>query len=234
MKTKKLKISQHLQELKNRFLVWFIFFVIASLVGYLLYTPLLNWLMLPLKEPLYYTSPVGALQAVFGVSILFGFIVSIPVLLYQILKFLEPTIGTKPLKHILGFVLISFLLTILGIATAYYLVLPATFKFLANFAGSELKALISTHDYFSFLTKYLLGFAILFQLPLIVFIIGKFVKLQAKTLLKYLRHVIVISFIIAAILTPTPDPINQTIMAAPIIILYLVSIATLAISNKVF
>lgn len=234
MAMEKQKISQHLQELKNRLLIWFVSFIVAGLIGYILYQPLLNWLIVPLNSPLFYTSPVGALQAVFGVSAIFGFIVSVPILLYQILKFIEPTIGTRPLKHILIYVLISFLLAMSGVLTAYYLVLPATLQFLAKFAEGQLKALISTQDYFSFVTKYLFGFAILFQLPLIIFIIGKFTKLEAKMLLKYWRHVIVASFIISAVLTPTPDPVNQTIMAAPIIILYLISIAVLALSSKLF
>jgi sec-independent protein translocase protein TatC len=220
--------------LKNRFLVWLICFLLASLIGYLLYQPLLIWLIIPLQGPLFYTSPVGALQAVFGVSAIFGFIISLPVLLYQILKFLEPTIGTKPLKHILIYVLISFILAISGVLTAYYLVLPATLQFLAKFAEGGLKALISTKDYFSFVTKYLFGFAILFQLPLIMFTISKFTRLNAKQLFKYWRHVIVLSFIISAILTPTPDPVNQTIMAAPIILLYLISIIVLALSKRLF
>lgn len=233
-KQKKLKVNEHLQELKNRFFAWFVSFVIASFVGYLFYQPLLNWLIIPLKGPLFYTSPVGALQAVFGVSILFGFVISVPILLYQCLRFFEPAFGSRPLKHILIYVLISFILAISGVLTAYYLILPATLRFLANFAEGQLKALISTRDYFSFITKYFFGFAILFQLPLIMFVINKFIRLKAKTLFKYFRHVVVISFIIAAVLTPTPDPINQTIMAAPIIILYLVSIVILVLSRKLF
>jgi len=231
---KKLKFGEHLQELKDQFLIWFVSFLVASGIGYVLYRPLLAWLIIPLKGPLFYTSPVGALQAVFGVSALFGFIVSVPILLYEAMRFFEPAFGSKHLKHVLIYVLISFLLAILGVLTAYYLVLPATLGFLANFAGNQLKALISTKDYFSFITKYLLGFAILFQLPLIVFVINKFVPLKAKTLLKYWRHVIVLSFIISAILTPTPDPINQTIMAAPMILLYFISVAVLAFSRKMF
>lgn len=231
-KQKKLEFGEHLQELKNRFLIWFVSFVVAGMIGYFLYQPILTWLIIPLKGPLFYTSPVGALQAVFGVSAIFGFIVSLPILLYELMRFFEPVFGTKRIKHILLYVFVSFTMAIIGVLTAYYLVLPATLGFLANFAGGQLKALISTKDYFSFVTKYLLGFAILFQLPLIIYILGKFVSLQTKTLLKYWRHVIVLSFIISAILTPTPDPINQTIMAAPIVILYFVSIAVLALSKR--
>lgn len=229
---KKQKIQEHLQELKNRFLIWLFSFILFGFIGYFLYQPILNWLVIPLNGPLFYTSPVGALQAVFGVSALFGFILSLPILLYQILKFIEPTVGnTKSIKNILIYVLISFLLAIGGVFTAYYLVLPATLDFLAKFAQGQLKALISTQDYFSFITKYLLGFAILFQLPLVIYIIGKFTKLEAKTLLKYWKHVILLSFVISAVLTPTPDPVNQTIMASPVIILYLISVGVLALAK---
>jgi sec-independent protein translocase protein TatC len=190
-------------------------------------------LIVPLKGPLFYTSPVGALQAVFGVSILFGFIVSLPILLYQVVRFLEP-VGGKRLNNIVFYILISLVLAFSGVLTAYYLVLPATLQFLTKFAQGTLKALISTRDYFSFVTKYLFGFAVLFQLPLVIYILGKFVKLKPKTLLKYWKHVIVLGFVISAVLTPTPDPVNQTIMAAPIIILYFISVAILALGSKLF
>lgn len=233
VRQKKLKFSEHLQELKNRFLIWFIGFLVASILGYLLYHPLMYWLIVPLKGPLFYTSPIGALQAVFGVSTLFGFIVSFPILLYELMRFFEPAVGKK-LNKIAIYIPISFLLAISGVLTAYYLVLPATLSFLANFAGGQLQALFSTQDYFPFITKYLLGFAVLFQVPLVVYVLSKFIKLHAKTLLKYWRHVTVLSVVIAAVLTPTPDPVNQMIMAAPIIILYLISTAILALSSKIF
>ena len=234
LKQKKLKFGEHLQELKNRFLVWFTGFIVLSLIGYLLYQPILNWLIVPLGGPLFYTSPVGALSAVFGVSALFGFILSLPIFFYELVMFLEPAFGTNPLKHILVYILISFFLSLSGVLTAYYLIIPPTLQFLAKFSGGELHALISTGDYFSFLTKYLLGFAILFQFPLVMFIVGKFIKLKPKSLLKYWRHVIVASFIVSGFLTPTPDPVNQTIMATPIVILYLISVITLAFAQKLF
>lgn len=228
---KKLDFGDHLKELKNRFLVWFIFFCLASIASYIFYQPLLNWLMIPLNSPLFYTSPVGALQAVFGVSFLFGFIISLPIFLYQVIRFLEPA-TEKKLDIIFIYVLISLFLAISGVLSAYYLILPATLQFLAKFAAGKLQALISTQDYFSFITKYFLGFAIFFQLPLVVYILGKFINLRAKVLLKYWRHVFVLSFLLSAIMTPTPDLINQSIMAIPIIVLYFISILVLAISHN--
>lgn len=216
---------EHLQELKNRFLVWFLYFIASSFVGYFLYPILLSWLIIPLNKPLYYTSPVGGFEAVFEVSVFFGFIVSIPALLYQVVKFIEPSVNKKPIKSFIGYIIISFTLAIFGMLLAYYLVLPAAFQFLNKFGGDKLSALISTKDYFSFVTKYLLGFALLFQLPLAMYVINKYVKLNPKNLMGQFKYVFLFSFIIAAILTPTPDFINQTIMASPIVVLYLFSVA---------
>lgn len=231
IKPKKLNFNDHLKELKNRFLIWFISFCLFSGLGYFIYQPLLGWLVVPLKTPLFYTSPTGALQTVLTVSFLFGFIISLPIFLYQAIYFIQPATDKK-LNFIFIYVFISLILAISGVLSAYYLILPATLDFLSKFAADKLQALISTQDYFSFITKYFLAFAIFFQLPLIVFILNKFINLKAKVLLKYWRQVFVVSFVLSAIMTPTPDPVNQTIMALPIILLYLISILVLAITHN--
>jgi sec-independent protein translocase protein TatC len=223
---------EHLQELRSRFFVWFAALLLGSLTGYFFYPRLLLWLTAPLNKPLYYTSPVGGFETVFGVSTFFGLIVSIPVLLYQVIKFVEPSIGRNPIKSFTAYTALSFLLAITGILMAYYLVLPGALQFLGQFGGKELSALISTQDYFSFVTKYLVGFAILFQLPLAMYIINKFHKLSPRKLLSFFRYVFLFSFVFAAILTPTPDMVNQTIMAATILLLYLFSVGMIWVLSK--
>lgn len=215
---------EHLQELRSRLFTWFACFIIGSMIGYFLYPFLLSWLISPLNKPLYYTSPTGGFEAVFSTSIFFGFIVSIPVLLYQIIKFLEPTFVAVTVKIYLAIIISSLALASIGILLSYYTILPTTFEFLNRFGGDQLSALISTNDYFSFVIKYLLAFAAIFQLPLGMLLINKFKKLEVKKLLSSFKYIFLLSFIISAILTPTPDLINQTIMATPIIVLYLVSI----------
>lgn len=215
---------EHLQELKSRFFVWLAFFVGGSIVGYFLYPPLLSWLIAPLGKPLYYTSPTGGFETVFSVSVFFGFVISIPVLLYQTVKFLEPTILGKSVRSYIWILLFSLFLATSGIVLSYYVILPSALGFLGKFGGETLSALISTQDYFSFVTKYLLGFAVLFQLPLAMLLVNKFKKLSIRKLLANFKYVFLFSFIISAILTPTPDFINQTIMALPIIVLYLISV----------
>jgi len=231
-KTNTLTFVEHLSELRTRFFVWFLFFLVGSFLGYFLYPTLLSWLITPLNKPLYYTSPTGGFEAVFEVSVFFGFIISIPVLLYEVIKFIEPSVSKKPIKSFVIYIVISFILAIIGILLAYYLILPAAFQFLNKFGGEKLNALISTQDYFSFVTKYLIGFALLFQLPLAMFIINKYIKLNPRKLLGKFPYVFLFSFIIAAILTPTPDFVNQTIMALPIILLYLFSITMIWFISK--
>jgi sec-independent protein translocase protein TatC len=121
---------------------------------------------------------------------------------------------------------------ILGMLFAYFVSLPAALKFLGGFSSGEIKSLISTNEYFSFVTGYLIGFGLLFQLPLIMVFINKIVRLDFKKLMKLERWVILVAFIIAAILTPTPDFVNQTIMAVPIILLYQISALMIWFINR--
>jgi sec-independent protein translocase protein TatC len=226
---KKLLIKDHLAELINRFYWWIGFFVIGSILGYAQYESVLNWLIAPLNRPLYYTSPIGGFEAVFGISVLTGLLFSLPVLIYQSIKFIEPIDknGKFKSKTIVIYIFISLLLAVSGILVSYYLVFPATLNFLGRFGSGQLESLISTRDYFSFINKYLIGFAVLFQLPLVIYIASLFIQITPKLLLQKFRYVFAASYLIAAILTPTPDVVNQTIMAAPIIILYLISVLIL-------
>jgi len=230
---KKLLIKDHLSELARRFYWWLTFFIFGSVLGYLNYSRLLEWLIAPLHKPLFYTSPIGGFEAVFGVSALFGFVFSIPILVFQIIKFVEPVSDRFKGKKIFAYLLISLLLAVAGILVSYYLVFPASLEFLGKFGSNQLEALISTKDYFNFVTRYLLGFAILFQLPLVIYLISIFTPISAKSLLKQFKYVFAGSFLIAAILTPTPDFVNQTIMATPIILLYLLTILILVIKKAI-
>jgi len=225
----KLLIKDHFAELIRRFYIWLIFFILGSIVGYFNYNRLLEWIIAPLHKPLFYTSPIGGFEAVFGISILSGLIFSLPVLVYQIIKFIEPVSKELKGRRVFGYLLTSLLLAVLGVLVSYYLVFPASLEFLGKFGSDQLESLISTKDYFAFVTRYLLGFAILFQLPLVIYLISLFTPVSAKSLLKQFKYVFALSFLIAAILTPTPDLINQTIMATPIILLYLLTILVLYI-----
>lgn len=243
MKTKKLQrrvkrqkrlkntFIAHFQELRMRIIWSVILLVIGSVVGYSLRVPILSLLLAPLNQPLYYTSPAGGFSFTFSLSLFFGFVVFLPFFIFQILAFIAPAIPVKAKFSALTTLLLSCLLMVLGMFFAYFVSLPAALHFLSKFGSGEVSSLISTSEYFSFVARYLIGFGILFQLPLIMVFINKIIRLELKKLFGFGKWVILISFIIAAILTPTPDVVNQVVMAVPIILLYLVSILIIWVVN---
>jgi sec-independent protein translocase protein TatC len=221
---------EHIEELRSRFFWAIIITLCGTLITYYFSDKLIIFLTKPIDQPLYYTSPGGGFELVFKISVFGGIIFAIPFYIYQLSQFLKP-VFTKTYIGI-RVISISFVLTLGGMAFAYYICLPAALSFLAHFSSDQVKALISTNDYFTFISLYLLGFGFIFQLPLILFLINKITPLSVKKLFKLQRLVIILSFIFAAVLTPTPDIINQLSMALPIILLYQISIIIIWFSNR--
>lgn len=224
--------SSHVLELRSRFFWCLLLLIIGSVAGYLLQDRLLKFLLSPLNQPLYYTSPAGGFNFTLELSIFFGFVISLPFFVFQVLRFVEPAVSSKTRFSVIFLLLSTCFLMVLGMLFAYFVSLPAALHFLSKFSSSEVKSLISTSEYFSFVTRYLLGFGLLFQLPLIMVFINKIYRLEFKKLMSFQRWVILIAFIVAAILTPTPDFLNQTIMAVPIILLYQLSVLLVWVINR--
>jgi sec-independent protein translocase protein TatC len=130
------------------------------------------------------------------------------------------------------YVFCSIVLAYGGVVFAYFISLPNALHFLAGFGGKEITALITADEYYSFVLSYLLGFALLFQIPIIVLFINRIKPMKPGSMMGAQRYIILASFVVAAILTPTPDPINQTIMAMPAVVLYQVGIFLVWRTNK--
>jgi sec-independent protein translocase protein TatC len=224
--------AEHLRELRRRLTYCLLTLVAGSVVGYLLHRPLLHVLTAPLKQQLYYTSPLGGFNALIKISVVFGLVLTVPVGMYQLAKFLSPAFlghgGSRPLRLVFA----SLILAAAGIGVGYYISLPAALHFFSQVTGSQLKPLIVINDYLNFVLAYLVAFAVLFQIPLIMLFINRVTPRSPRQLMSYQRWVILGSFILAAILTPTPDPLNQTLMAAPMIALYQVGILAVWLQNR--
>lgn len=222
--------SEHVRELRLRAIFSIATLFLASIIGFFIYKPLFSIIRRPLNEQLYYTTPTGGFNAVIKVSIMFGILVSVPVFVYQIGKFLSPVFRKRIRSGRIIFA--SAGLAILGILFAYFVSLPAALHFLANIDSENLQSIITVNEYLSFVAAYLSGFVVLFQLPLIMLFINRIKPQQPGSLMRKQRWVILGSFIVAAVLTPTPDPFNQVIMAAPIILLYQFSIILIWFNNR--
>lgn len=223
---------EHFWELRNRFYLSLFVFLVGSVIGYFFQDRVIEFLIKPLNQPLYYSSPAGGFNFLLSLSFFFGLVISFPFVILQIFFFVNPALPRKRDFSFLFYFLLSIFLLVLGISFAYTISLPAAIKFLNEFSSGQVKSLISTNEYFSFVSRYLLGFGLLFQLPLIMIFINNIIRLKISQLMGFQRWVVLISFLIAAILTPTPDFLDQTIMALPIIFLYQISIIIVWFINR--
>ncbi len=214
--------SAHIKELRQRMMYVIAVLIIGCTTGYFIHERLFSIIRRPLHQQLYYTTPTGGFNAVIKISILFGVVITIPILIHQIIKFVSPVAKRKPgTKRIIT---LSISLAAIGVVFAYYICLPSALHFLANVDSQNFQSIITINEYLNFVFAYIAGFALLFQLPLLLLFINRIKPLDPGSLMRIQRWVILISFILAAILTPTPDPMNQFLMALPIILLYQFSV----------
>ena len=219
--TQELTFLEHVYELRKR-LFWVVLSLIAaSSVGYYLKDHLVNFIIAPLHgEKLIYLTPGGGFSFIFTVCLYFGALLTIPVVMYHIYRFLQPVLGKASRRFICAIVLLSGVLAVAGAVFGYAVAIPGAISFLTTFAGDAVNPSLTAESYLGFVVAYILGLAALFQLPLLLFMFDHVRPFPPGALLSSQRFVIVGSFIAAAIITPTPDIINQMIVAVPIIVIY--------------
>ena len=229
-------LKPHIADLRKRLTISTITVVVMFFACFSFYEPILEWMMAPVKHAL----PVGTsmiaveIQETFftamKVAFFAGFIISLPVIFWQLWLFLAPGLYDHEKKLVVPFVFFATLMFLLGASFAYYIVVPVGFDFLIAFGNSVVSVLPSIGKYVGFFTKLLIGFGIAFELPVITFFLAKIGIVNDQMLKDFFRYAVVLIFIISAILTP-PDVISQVLMAAPLLILYGVSIYIAKVFN---
>ena len=229
-------LKPHIADLRKRLTISTITVVIMFFACFSFYEPILEWMMAPVKHAL----PAGTsmiaveIQETFftamKVAFFGGFIISLPVIFWQLWLFLAPGLYDHEKKLVVPFVFFATLMFLLGAAFAYYIVVPIGFDFLIAFGNSVVSVLPSIGKYVGFFTKLMIGFGIAFELPVITFFLAKIGIVNDQMLKDFFRYAVVLIFIISAILTP-PDVISQVLMAAPLLILYGVSIYIAKVFN---
>ena len=229
-------LKPHIADLRKRLTISTITVVIMFFACFTFYEPILEWMMAPVKHAL----PAGTsmiaveIQETFftamKVAFFAGFIISLPVIFWQLWLFLAPGLYDHEKKLVVPFVFFATLMFLLGASFAYYIVVPIGFDFLIAFGNSVVSVLPSIGKYVGFFTKLMIGFGIAFELPVITFFLAKIGIVNDQMLKDFFRYAVVLIFIISAILTP-PDVISQVLMAAPLLILYGVSIYIAKVFN---
>ena len=231
---KALPFIEHLHELRRRLFIVAVSVLVWSSLAYGVEHHIVNWLLQPAHgEKFIYTAVGGGIDFLFRVCLYTGILFSVPVILYQTLRYLQPLLKQHSLRFILIMSTASAVLAVAGVAFGYYFGLPSALQFLLHQFGAEnISALITIQSYLSFVILYLFGSSLLFQVPLILFIINRIKPIKPRSLFKYERWVILISFIIGAMINPSPRIYDMTILAVPMILSYQIGILLVWLSNR--
>ncbi len=188
---------------------------------------IVDWLARPvtrLNYSLVFTAPAEAFWVQMKVGLIVGIFLSAPAILWQVWAFIAPGLHTHEKKYALPFVIIGSLLFIGGGAFSLFVVTPYAIQFLLSYARPGLTPMITLQNHVDFLLKFTLAFGAVFELPLALTILARVGVVNAKMLARNRKYAILGAFVAGAVLTPTPDAFNQTLMAGPLILLYEVGI----------
>jgi len=172
------------------------------------------------QQKLHYTTLIEPFWAHLKISLIAGIMVVFPMLMYQVWKFIGPGLLPKERRYVGAFVFFSTFFFVIGMLFCYVLLLPFAIPFLLEYKTEDLIAIIKIGDYIDFVLKFLLACGLVFELPLIIVLLSRLGIVSPASLAKYRKYAFLASFILGAILTPTPDVFNQTIMSIPIYLLY--------------
>ena len=219
-----LTLSEHFNELRKRLLIIVIGLVVAVLVSFSFAERAIQFL----------AEPIGGLQSLqsievtenmgvfMKVSLLSGFILSLPLTLYEIIAYIVP--GLKPQERKWLFISIPafFFMFVVGVVFSYWVMLPAALPFLTQFLGVTTTPRLS--NYVSFVTNLMFWIGLIFETPLVMFLLTKLHIVTPKLILKGWRVAVIASAVLAAMITPTVDPVNMGLLMAPMLGLYLLSV----------
>jgi sec-independent protein translocase protein TatC len=233
----KMSFLDHLEELRKRLIVSFL----AVGVGFLLCWAFADRIFAKLQEPLTKFLPPGdklaytRLTAPFflymKVAFFAGIFVAAPVVLLQLWLFIAPGLYKKERRLALPFILFGTVFFLIGGYFGYRILLPATCSFFVE-QGKQFKQVVTIDDYFGFANTIILATGAVFETPILIFFLARIGLVTPAFLMQKFKYAVVLSFIIAAVVTPTPDMVTQSALAVPMILLYLIGVAVAYLFGK--
>ncbi|SDF49809.1 twin-arginine translocase subunit TatC [Sporomusa acidovorans] len=213
----------HLEELRRRLITMIAAIAIGSTACYF-YAAEITALITAPAGKLYYMNPSEAFFTYLKVSFFAGFLLALPVVMYQLWAFIVPAMTNNERKAGIFLVPVSIIFFFIGLIFSYYLVLPAGIKFFMGFATENLQPMFSIGQYLSFVISFLVPFGFIFELPLFILVLAKLGIINSRFLVAKRKMVLVLSFVLGAAISPTPDVVSQTMVAVPVVLLYEISI----------
>jgi len=220
---------EHFGELRKRIIFSSIFILIFFLISWNFVKDMYEWLSVPIikylpeGEKLAFTALTEPFMMYIKIAFIGSLFLSSPFIFHQLWLFISPALYKKEKRYVFPFVFFTTFFFLLGGAFGYYFIFPWACRFFLK-VGENFRAIITINEYFSLAFRILIGISLIFELPVLVFLLTKLGLITAKFLLKYFKYAIVLIFIISAVITPTPDIITQSLFAVPMIGLYLLSV----------
>jgi sec-independent protein translocase protein TatC len=226
----KMSFLEHLDELRKRIMRSCIAIALGVVVTFAFIQPIFDFILAPTRKALpsgvklIYTQPGEAFSLYITVALIAGVIVAAPFIMYQVWMFIAPGLYANEKRMAIPFVALTTIGFVLGAAFNHYVSFPFMMAFFATFNTPELAFMPRLDDVFGLYTKMLIGMGIVFQMPTLVYFLARMKLISAAFLAKHFKYAFLVIFIIAAVITPTGDMMTQTIFAAPMVGLYLLSI----------
>ncbi len=224
----------HLVELRKRLISSLAAVGVGMVLGLLVAKHFINYIIEPMQtalranhldDKLYYTNPAGYISLVINLGLYLGIVIAMPWVLYQVWLFVAPGLYKHERRAVASFIGSSMFLFLCGIAFGYFVMLPQVLTFVVGFANDgPIKPLISINEYFSLILLVLIGLGIIFEMPVVIFILSLFGIVTPKFLLRNFRYALLLITVAAAIVTPTPDATTMLIFMAPMVVLYFIGV----------
>ncbi len=227
-------LFDHLDELRKRVFLAVAAWLVASGVMFVFRFEVIEWLKRPLPDnmTLSYFSLLEPFITSMQVASFFGLVVAAPVLIAQVWGFLAPGLYQEERKYAVPFILLAALAFALGVAFAYYVVLPFTVPILLSFLGEAATGFLSIGRYIGNLIMLMGVFGLMFELPVVAFLLARIGLIRAPMLVATRRYAIVILLVLAAAMSPSGDPFNFALVAGPLLVLYEVSIIVVRFAQR--
>src|SRR2546423_7622408 len=223
----KMSFLEHLDELRKRIVRSCLAIAFGVLATFYWIQPIFNYILsptrraLPVGVKLVYTQPGEAFSLYITVALIAGVVVAAPYIMFQVWMFIAPGLYSNEKRLAIPFVALTTVGFMAGAAFNHYIAFPYLMKFFGTFNTPDLAFMPKLDDVFGLYSKMLIGMGLVFQMPTVVFFLAKMKLITARFLIANLKYALLLTFIIAAVITPTGDMMTQTIFAAPMIALYL-------------
>lgn len=218
-------LIDHLKELRNRVIWCGIALIIAIFVCFWFWETILGWMLAPAREEIpdfrvSSFSPTDRISIIVKIGLYGGLLLASPMFIYQTLMFVLPGLTPGEKKLILPGILGALAFMLGGMAFAYWIILPQSLGFLLELGSDNIQNVTGVKQYVDFVTRIIFWVGVSFELPMVIALLARLGIVRARKVLAFWRYMIVLVFIIAAVVTPTPDPVTQTFVAGPLIVLY--------------